>query len=100
MRKVKWIFFAYLGLVGLILIGIGASFAFVPPRDPQTLFGTYYSNIRAIDPPRISDVPGSEVAGLLFETLYNYDYYQRPITLTPELAEAMPDISPDGTTVT
>src|SRR4029453_1437119 len=30
------------------------------------------------------------------ECLYNYDYYKRPYTLTPELAEGMPQISADG----
>jgi ABC-type transport system substrate-binding protein len=100
MRKVKWLFFAYLAVVALVLIGIGVSFAVVPPRDPTTLYATYYSNIRALDPPRISDVPGSEVAGFAFETLYNYDYYKRPITLIPELAESMPETSEDGRTVT
>jgi len=100
MRKVKWIFFGYMALVALILCGIGLSFAVLPPRDESTLFATYYSNIPSMDPPRISDVPGAEIGGYVFETLFNYDYYKRPHTLIPELAEALPEISPDGKTVT
>ncbi len=100
MRKIKWIFFAYMALVALILCGIGLSFALVPERDPHTLFASYYTNIPSMDPPRISDVAGSEVSGYVFETLFNYDYYKRPHTLIPELAAALPQTSADGRTVT
>jgi oligopeptide transport system substrate-binding protein len=100
MRKVKWIFFAYMALVALILCGIGLSFALVPARDPDTLYASITSTIPTMDPPRIQDVPGAEVGGYMWECLYNYDYYKRPVTVIPELAEAMPLISPDGKTVT
>jgi ABC-type transport system substrate-binding protein len=100
MRKVKWIFFTYMGVVALILCGIALSFAVVPARDPNTLYTTIVSQVPTMDPPRISDVPGSEVAGHMFETLYNYDYYKRPMTLIPELAASLPETSEDGKTVT
>ena len=100
MRKVKWIFFAYMALVALIVCGIGLSFGVVPARDPNTLYSTIVSQVPTLDPPRIQDVPGSEVAGQMFETLYNYDYYKRPITVISELAQALPQTSPDGKTVT
>src|SRR3954463_12374621 len=100
MRKVKWIFFAYMGLVALILCGIGLSFVVVPARDPNTLYVTIVSQVPTMDPPRISDVPGADIGGYMFETLYNYDYYKRPITVIPELAAALPQTSADGRTVT
>ncbi|MEA2709648.1 MAG: peptide/nickel transport system substrate-binding protein, partial [Phycisphaerales bacterium] len=71
-----------------------------PPRDPQTLYTALYYNIRSLDPPKITDVPSSLVAGHVYECLYNYDYEKRPFTLVPELAHAMPDLSPDGKTFT
>src|SRR4051794_35423711 len=100
MRKVKWIFFAYLALVALIIVGIGASFAFTPARDPGTLYSTYASDIKTLDPAEISDVPSSAIAGQVFECLYNYVYGKTPYTLFPELAAAMPQISADGKTYT
>jgi len=100
MRKVKWIFFAYMALVALVLCGIGLSFVLVPARDPNTIYVTITSQVPTMDPPRISDVPGAEVGGFMFETLYNYDYYKRPITVIPELAAALPETSQDGKTVT
>jgi ABC-type transport system substrate-binding protein len=89
-----------MALVALILCGIGLSFGFVPARDPNTLYSTLVYQVPTLDPPRIQDVPGAEVAGQMFETLYNYDYYKRPITVIPELAQALPETSPDGKTVT
>src|SRR4051812_10158628 len=74
MRKVKWIFFAYLAVVALIIVGIGASSAFVRSRDPNTLYTTYASDIKTLDPVEISDVPSSNIGGQVFECLYNYAY--------------------------
>ena len=73
MRKVKWIFFAYLGLVCLIIAGVALSFTLVPPRDLQMLYGAYFSNMRSFDPTKITDVPTSLVAGHIYECLYNYE---------------------------
>src|SRR6266496_477844 len=100
MRKVKWIFFAYLALVALIICGVALSFTVIPPRDPETLYGAYGSNMRSFDPVKITDVPTSVVAGHIYECLYNYEYEKRPFTLFPELATAMPQVSADGKTWT
>src|SRR5687767_6013382 len=100
MQKVKWIFFGYLALVALVIVGIAVSFGMVPTRDPETLYLAYESNLKTLDPANIQDVPGSKVAGQVFETLYNYDYEQRPYVLIPELAADLPQVSADGLTVT
>ncbi len=100
MRKVKWIFFAYLTIVALIVVSIAASFAIVSPRDPGTFYSTYASDIKTLDPAEIDDVPSSNIAGQIFECLYNYAYGKIPYTLIPELAKAMPEISADGKTYT
>jgi oligopeptide transport system substrate-binding protein len=96
MRKVKWIFFGYLAVVGVLVLGIALSFATVSKRDPDTLYIVYISDIKSLDPAEISDVPSSRIAGNLFECLYNYDYYKRPYELICELATALPEISKDG----
>src|SRR5437868_11624231 len=100
MQKVQWIFFAYLALVALVIVGIGVSFALVPDRDPHTLYTSYSSNIKTLDPGNIGDTTSAAVAGNIFECLYNYDYEARPYKLIPELASQMPEVSPDGLTWT
>ena len=100
MRITKWIFFAYVMLVALIVAGIAVSFAMTPPRDPHTLHTTYGANIKSLDPSEINDTLGSAIAGQMYECLYNYQYNVRPYALMPELAAALPQISADGKTVT
>src|SRR5688500_713094 len=100
MQRVKWLFFAYLAVVAVIICGIAVSFGLVPTRDPHTLYLSYSSNLKTLDPANIQDVPGSKVAGQVFETLYNYDYEHRPYVLIPELASDLPQVSADGLTVT
>jgi len=100
MRKVKWIFFAYMALVAAVVVAIAVSFRLVPARDQHTLYSSYYSNVRSLDPVKITDVPTSVVAGHVYECLYNYDYEKRPYTLIPELAAEMPKLSADGKTFT
>src|SRR5450432_415379 len=100
MRKVKWIFFGYLALVGLIIAFIGISFAATPARDPNSLFLPYNGSIKSLDPAEVNDTAGALLIGQVYECLYNYRYNKRPYELFPELASAMPDISPDGLTMT
>jgi ABC-type transport system substrate-binding protein len=100
MQKVKWIFFGYLALVALVIVGIAVSFAVVPTRDPHSLYTAYGSNIKTLDPGNIGDTTSSSIAGNVFETLYNYDYQARPYKLIPEIASGMPQISVDGLTWT
>jgi ABC-type transport system substrate-binding protein len=100
MQKVKWIFFAYLAVVVLIAAGIAVSFTITPARDYYTNYTSYGSNIKTLDPAEIDDVESSNVAGNIFECLYNYEYGKEPYTLTPELAESLPVTSPDGKSIT
>src|SRR5438105_4670706 len=41
MRIIKWLFFAYLALVVIIVGGIAVSFSASPPRDPKRLCNFY-----------------------------------------------------------
>ncbi len=52
------------------------------------------------DPVQTSDVYSSNVASLIIETPLTYDFLARPLKLKPNLLEAMPEVSPDGTVYT
>ena len=53
MRRINWIFFGYLALVALVIVGIAVSFGMVPTRDPDTLYLSYASNLKTLDPANI-----------------------------------------------
>ena len=100
MRKVKWVFFGYLGLCVLVIAGIGVSFAVTRTRDPNTNYTSYAANIKSLDPAEITDTESGDIAGNIFECLYNYQYGHEPYTLEPELADADYTTTPDGKTAT
>ena len=102
MRKVKWIFFAYLAAAAVLVAGLALAPAVVPkpPLDPDTLYLAYIADIKSMDPIEIGDVPSAQINGNIYECLYNYDYEARPFKLIPELAAGMPEVSEDGKTYT
>jgi ABC-type transport system substrate-binding protein len=57
-------------------------------------------NLKALDPALASDESANEVAPNIFESLYQYAYLKRPLTVEPLLADGMPQVSKDGLTVT
>ena len=103
MRKVKWVFFGYVGFVLLFVAGIAVAFRAAPPRDPDTYYSSYGSAVKTLDPAENNDTMGSQLLGYVFEGLYNYKYGVYPYTIQtmyPELASAMPTVSADGLTMT
>jgi ABC-type transport system substrate-binding protein len=52
----------------------------------------------SLDPVRASTLYANQLVVNLYDTLYAYKYLQRPYKLRPNLAAAMPKISPDGLT--
>jgi ABC-type transport system substrate-binding protein len=54
----------------------------------------------SLDPARASSIYANFLVLNLYDTLYRYRYLARPYELTPNLAEGMPEISPDGLTYT
>jgi len=54
----------------------------------------------SFDPHFISDVYSNIVNQGMFETPLTYDYLARPLKLKPQTAQALPEISADGTTYT
>lgn len=57
-------------------------------------------NVKGLDPIYANDNYSSTVVGNIYEGLYAYHYLKRPYTLIPAIAEAMPIVTDNGTTVT
>lgn len=58
------------------------------------------AEISSLDPALAFDDSSLTAIGQTYETLYEYHYLKRPYELVPLLAQAMPEISSDGKTVT
>ncbi|MBI5595020.1 MAG: hypothetical protein HY928_02905 [Elusimicrobia bacterium] len=52
------------------------------------------------DPNLVGSMYDADLVGLLYDTLYEYEYLARPFKLKPALAAAMPEVSKDGRTYT
>jgi len=63
-------------------------------------YTTYSSKVNSIDPATCGDTMSAAIQGGFYEGLYTYHYLKRPVEVIPELAESMPEISPDGLTYT
>jgi ABC-type transport system substrate-binding protein len=100
MRKVKWMFFGYIAFVVAMVAAIGFALNRSPARDPQTYYAAYSGAIKSLDPAEMEDELSGGILSYVFEALYNYKYKVLPYELYPELASAMPTVSPDGCTMT
>ena len=52
------------------------------------------------DPNQLSSMYDLDLAHLVYDTLYEYEYLARPYRVKPAMAESMPEISEDGLTYT
>lgn len=52
--------------------------------------------IRGFDPAKVSDVASAKAIALVYETLVQIAYLDRPYRVEPLLAESMPEVSDDG----
>jgi ABC-type transport system substrate-binding protein len=68
--------------------------------EPKVLRYAFEIAETSFDPQRISDVYSNIVNQAMFEPPLTYDYLANPAKLKPNVATAMPGISPDGTTYT
>jgi ABC-type transport system substrate-binding protein len=100
MQKVKWIFFGYIAFVAMMIAAIGFALNRSPARDPDTFYAAYAGAIKTLDPAEIGDTLGDSILKYVCEGLYNYKFKVIPYELYPELASAMPIVSPDGLTMT
>jgi len=59
-------------------------------------WNTYSSDVKSLDPATCGDVTSAGIQGFVYEGLYTYHYLKRPFEVVPQLAQGMPEISPDG----
>lgn len=58
------------------------------------------SRIQGFDPVKAGDVASAMAISKIYETLLQYSYLERPYTVEPCLAQALPTVSEDGLTYT
>ena len=85
-------------LLHAALLWCGVTAALTPASGPH-LFGTT-DRIRGFDPVTASDVYAVAAINKVYEGLCEMEYLVRPYRVRPQLAEAMPEISPDRLTYT
>jgi oligopeptide transport system substrate-binding protein len=85
--------------VGLLACALNSALALLPGEPGQSYIGST-SRIRGFDPVTSADVPSAHAIYKVYEGLYEYEYLIRPYAVRPNLAEAMPEVSPDGLTYT
>ena len=99
----KW--FYIISSVTVLLLGL-APFALLKPEKPSRFDGKvvgyniYMEKVKSLDPATCGDVTSADIQGNFYESLFCYAYLKRPLEVIPQLAEAMPEVSPDGLTYT
>lgn len=68
--------------------------------DQKTLQLVIGADVKGMDPIFANDTYSSGEVARIYEGLLEYNYVKRPYTLTPNLAESMPEVSTDGLTYT
>jgi ABC-type transport system substrate-binding protein len=82
------------------LAGLSACTSKGRNEPPNTLHLAVPAKIKGLDPAFADDLYSGNEVGRVYEGLLQYHYLKRPYTLIPNLAEAMPEMSPDGKTLT
>ena len=99
----KW--FYIIALLAAIAL-VAAPFWLLEAEDTSQFEGkiveytTYSSKVNSIDPATCGNTLSAQIQGGFYEGLYTYHYLKRPLEVIPDLAESMPEISPDGRTYT
>jgi len=68
--------------------------------DPETYVHAMDGAPASLDPAQASSIYANFLVVNLYDTLYRYRYLARPYELAPNLAADLPEISPDGLTLT
>ncbi len=64
----------------------------------KTMRIAFATDVTGFDPQATNDAYSNYVNNELFDTMYVFDYYVRPVRLKGSIAEALPEISADGLT--
>lgn len=80
-----------------LCLALGAAYpASAQTSPPEKVFRFAYPIAETgFDPAQISDLYSAIACAHMFEAPYKYDYLARPAKVKPNLAEAMPEVSPD-----
>lgn len=70
------------------------------PAPEKVLRYSFPTAETGFDPTQINDLYSATVCANIFEAPYEYDYLARPVKIRPNLAEALPEVSPDFRTFT
>jgi oligopeptide transport system substrate-binding protein len=71
------------------------------PADPDKVLRMAFPVAETgFDPVRVNDLYSNTITAAIFQPLLTYDWMAMPTKLVPDAAEAMPEISKDGTTYT
>ena len=75
--------------------------SFAHAADPSKVLRVAFPiDITGLDPQATSDAYSSRINRAIFDTLLQYDFLKRPFALAPSVAEALPDITDGGKTLT
>jgi ABC-type transport system substrate-binding protein len=85
-----------------LLCGLSSFSAFAQPAKPtEKVFKYAFTAAETgFDPAQLSDLYSRILTANMFDALYSYDYLARPLTIKPNLAVAMPEVSSDFKTYT
>ena len=80
-----------------LCLALGAAYPASPQTPPPEKVFRYAYPIAetGFDPAQISDLYSAIACAHMFDAPYRYDYLARPAKIRPNLAEAMPEVSPD-----
>ena len=84
----------------LVAAGLAAAGSPARAQSPKVLRYALGTPVSTLDPAAAGDVPTISILANIFDSLYTYDYLARPAKLVPNVAEALPEISSDGRTLT
>src|SRR4051812_12311307 len=86
----------------LLAAVLGAALAVAAPATAadKTLHIAVRTAETGFDPQAASDVYSFYVTGAIFDPLYTYDYFARPVRLVPNTADGMPVIGDGGRSYT
>lgn len=90
---------AFLGLAAALLAGCEAN-PYPGQPDEGTLHVPVIQEMKGFDPIHADEEISNLCVSNVYDQLYEYDYLKRPFALAPCLAQALPELSDGGRTVT
>lgn len=64
----------------------------------KTVRVAFQVDVTGFDPQATNDLYSNHINNAVFDNLFQFDYYARPVRLRGSIAESLPEISPDGLT--